>query len=432
MDILPSKPSSLEDAYEDRKGLVDWLFPHFRAFMSNQYYMDSIYSDRLIGFALNYPAIQNGETSYARLHVQEFHLPEIKEWEKTKIEFVRTKFYHGPLLALDRVAEVVKAYKEMIQDIPNDTFPDVYAKMGLAATKAAAGVLPDLMEKHSLLKDIDRSTVDDLIYRYTPPVVRCMEEVLDALENMAMDTKSREPCPRQTCDVLSKIYQLKRKTPALTAMLMFLADKKAQQKFIWGTAAGLIVFSGIILCAAPVTAPVAALTGSAMGSTAAAGTASTAVVSTSVGAAGGTLAVARAAAFTATSAAIGGSSMTFIKSLEEMNSRNTITINNWVNESLGTIVYYIALCFMKSNGIANPLSDDDQVSKVVEKLYGRRPTHIAKKQYRAAFLHKLIRKLAKDFRKVIVRPRKLGYAHLDDLEWMPKPLITLQESTMSF
>lgn len=51
------------------------------------------------------------------------------------------------LLALDRVAEVVKAYKEMIQEIPNDTFPDVYAKMGLAATKAAAGVLPDLMEK---------------------------------------------------------------------------------------------------------------------------------------------------------------------------------------------------------------------------------------------------------------------------------------------
>lgn len=96
MDILPSKPSSLEDAYEDRKGLVDWLFPHFRAFMSNQYYVDSIYSDRLIGFALNYPAIQNGETSYARLHVQEFHLPEIKEWEKTKIEFVQTKFYHGP------------------------------------------------------------------------------------------------------------------------------------------------------------------------------------------------------------------------------------------------------------------------------------------------------------------------------------------------
>ncbi|KAM0311491.1 hypothetical protein ACHAO8_007100 [Botrytis cinerea] len=264
MDILLSEPSSLEDAYEDRMELVNWLFRHFRAFMSN----------RLIGFALNYPAIPNGETSYIRLNVQEFHLPEIKEWEKTKTEFVRTKFYHGPLLALDRVAEVVKAYKEMIQEIPNDTFPDIYAKIGLAATKAAAGVLPDLMEKvflpiiqnqyrrafqadylqHSLLKDIDRSTVDDLIYRYTPPVVRCMEEVLDALENMAMDTKSREPCPRQTYDVLSKIYQLKRKTPALTAMLMFLADKKAQQKFIWGTAAGLIVFSGIILCAAPVTA----------------------------------------------------------------------------------------------------------------------------------------------------------------------------------
>lgn len=86
MDILPSKPSSLEDAYEDRKGLVDWLFRHFRAFMSN----------RLIGFALNYPAIPNGETSYIRLNVQEFHLPEIKEWEKTKTEFVRTKFYHGP------------------------------------------------------------------------------------------------------------------------------------------------------------------------------------------------------------------------------------------------------------------------------------------------------------------------------------------------
>ncbi|EMR85035.1 hypothetical protein BcDW1_6339 [Botrytis cinerea BcDW1] len=274
MDILLSEPSSLEDAYEDRMELVNWLFRHFRAFMSNQDYVESIYSDRLIGFALNYPAIPNGETSYIRLNVQEFHLPEIKEWEKIKTEFVRTKFYHGPLLALDRVAEVVKAYKEMIQEIPNDTFPDIYAKIGLAATKAAAGVLPDLMEKvflpiiqnqyrrafqadylqHSLLKDIDRSTVDDLIYRYTPPVVRCMEEVLDALENMAMDTKSREPCPRQTCDVLSKIYQLKRKTPALTAMLMFLADKKAQQKFIWGTAAGLIVFSGIILCAAPVTA----------------------------------------------------------------------------------------------------------------------------------------------------------------------------------
>ena len=96
------------------------------------------------------------------------------------------------------------------------------------------------------------------------------------------------------------------------------------------------------------------------------------------------------------------------------------------------IVYYIALCFMKSNGIANPLSDDDQVTKIVEKLYGRRPTHITKKQYKAVFLHKLVIKLARDFREVIGKLRKLGYAHLEDMEWKPKPLITVKESTMSF
>ncbi|TEY34369.1 hypothetical protein BOTCAL_0631g00090 [Botryotinia calthae] len=270
IDIFLSKPSSLEAAYEDRMELVDWLFQHFRAYMSNQDYVEPIYSDRLIGFALNYPAIPNGETSYTRLNVQEFHLPEIKEWEKTKTEFVRNKFYNGLLLALDRVAEVVKAYKEMIQEIPNDTFPNFYAK-GLAAAKAATGVLPDVMEKYPLLKDIDQSTIDDLIHQHTPLV-----------------------------------------------------------KFIWGTAAGLIVFGSIILCAAPVTAPAAALTGSAMGSTA--------VFSTSVSVAGWPLAVAETAGLIATRTALSsgfvfksmaggaliGGFMSIPELLKEMESHNSM------------------------------------------------------------------------------------------------------------
>ncbi|KAF7911540.1 uncharacterized protein EAE98_012010 [Botrytis deweyae] len=323
MDILPPKSSyQQEDRWEDHKALVDFLFQYFQAHMSNQDYVNSIYSDRLIGFALNYPAIPNGETSYSRLDIQEFHLPEIKKWEMFKTKIVRTKFYHGPLLTLDRVSEVIRAYNEIIQMIPNGIFPNSNANIGLAAGRAAVGVLPDLMEKNSLLKDLDRSSVDDLVRQYTPPVIRCMEEVLDALENMAMDTKSREPCPRQTCDVLSKIYQLKRRTPALTGVLALLVDKKAQQKCIWGTiAVSSLVVGGILFYTAPVTAPVAALTGPAMGSTA--------VVSTSVGAV-----VAENAALTATRAALsygvrtmaggafGAGSMTFIKFLEESKSHN--------------------------------------------------------------------------------------------------------------
>ncbi|THV43806.1 hypothetical protein BGAL_0899g00010 [Botrytis galanthina] len=426
MNILPPISScQQEDRWEDHKGLVDFLFEHFQAHMSVRDYVKSIYSDRLIGFALNYPAIPNGETSYNRLDIQEFHLPEIKKWEIFKTKIVQTKFYHGPLLTLNRVTEVVKAYKEMTQMIPNGIFPNSNANTGLAT-----GKIP-------LLKDLDRSSVDDLVHQYTPPVVRCMEEVLDALENMAMDTKSREPCPRQTCDVLSKIYQLKRSTPALTGVLLLLADKKAQQKCIWGTIAvssiSTLVVGGILFCAAPVAAPVAALTGSAMGSTA--------VVSTSVGAA-----VAETAALTATRAGLSygvalktmaggaaaveaGSSMTFIKYIKESQSNNTLTINQKINKGLETIVYYIALCFLKSNGIANPHSDDDQLTEILMKLYGRRPTQIAKKHYRAAYLHNLVENLAKNFRQVIVRLQKLGYAHLENMEWTSKPLITLEESS---
>ncbi|TGO80885.1 hypothetical protein BPOR_1575g00010 [Botrytis porri] len=234
-----------------------------------------------------------------------------------------------------------------------------------------------------------------------------MEEVLDALENMAMDTKSREPSPRQTCDVLSKIYQLKRRTPGLTAVLILLADKKAQQKYVWGTIAvggiSTLVVGGILFCVAPVAATAAALAGSAMGST-------------SVGVAGGTAAVAETDTLTATQAALSsgaafttmaggaaigaGSSITFIKFLEKAESQNNI--------------------------------DEDQVTEIVKNLYGRRPTQIAKKHYRATFLHVLVRELANDCRKVIVRLRKLGYARLEDMEWTSKPLITFEESTMSF
>ncbi|KAF7946453.1 hypothetical protein EAE96_009451 [Botrytis aclada] len=423
MDILLSEPSSQEDALKDRKGFVDFLFSHLQLRMSHQDSVKFIYSDRLIGFALNYPAIRNGETSYSRLYIQEFHLPQIKEWETMKTRFVRTKFYHGPLLALNHAAEVLRAYKEMIQTIPNGIFPNADANIGLAATNAAIGVLPDLMEMHPLLKDLDRSTVDDLVHHFTPPVVRCMEEVLDALEKMAMNTKSREPYPRQTCDVLLKIYQLKRRTQALTAVLMLLKDKKAQQKYIWGTVAvggiSILAVGGILLCTAPVTVPASAFTGTAMSGTAAA---SRAALSSGV--------VFKTIAGNAAVAA--GSSMTLIKFLEEAKSYNTITINEEVDGRLGMIVYYIALCFMRSNGIANPQSDDDQLTEIVEKLYGRRPTHIAEKQYRAASLHNLVKELTESSREVIVRLRKLGYARLEELRWTPKPLITVEECTMVF
>ncbi|KAF5872765.1 uncharacterized protein Bfra_006128 [Botrytis fragariae] len=327
MDILPPKSSSQEDRLEDRKGLVDFLFQQFQAYMSNQDYVKSIYFDRLIGFALNHPAIPDGETSYSRIDIQEFHLPE-KKRETLKTKIVQTKFYHGPLLALDRVAEVVRSYKEMRQTIPNGSFPNSKADIGLAAAKAAVGVLPDLMEMHPLLKDLDRSTVDDLVHQYTPSVVRCMEEVLDALENMAMDT-------------------------TLTAVLILLADKKAQQKYICALRHCFLVNFKVIIANYRLTA---------------------------------------------------------------------LIINVNVNEDLEKI----------SNGIANPHSDDDQVTEIVKKLYGRRPTQIARKHYRARFLHVLIRELANDFRKVIVRLRKLGYARLENTEWTSKPLITLEESTISF
>ncbi|KAF7928961.1 uncharacterized protein EAE97_009803 [Botrytis byssoidea] len=384
IDILQSESSSPEEALEDEKEFVDFLFKHLEAIHTTDLdYVRSIYSDRLIGFALKYPAIPDGETSYSRLDIQKFHLPEVENLETFRTKLISTKFYHGPLLALDRVAEVVSAYKEMIQTIPHGSFQNANANMGLAAAKAAVGMQP-IMENHPLLKDLDRSTVDDLVHHYTPPVIRCMEEVLDALEKMAMATKSREPCPRQTCDILSKIYQLKRSTPALTAVLVLLADKKAQEKYIWGS----VIVGGVI--------------GVVIGAS-------------------------------LLCAAIGvGSSMTLVKFLQEAESHNTMFINQKVNDSLGMIVYYIALCFMKSNGIVNLHSDDDQVNKIMEKLYGQRPTQIAKKQYRAAFLHNLVGKLAKDFREVIAGLRKLGYARLTELEWTPQPLITESESTMTF
>ncbi|KUJ09678.1 uncharacterized protein LY89DRAFT_275552 [Mollisia scopiformis] len=317
------------------------------------------------------------------------------------------------------IADVLSAYDTVIQKIPIGYFNSPTANLAIAGLQTASAAVPRLTANSPLPKDLDRSSVKEFIHESYRPVLRCLEDVLEVLEDLAMDTRSNEPSPRKSCNALHKIYQLKRATPRLTAILAYLTDKKKQDAIIWGAFAvsGVVLVGGAVaaVCLLPVAAPVAgagalastsAATGAA-GATGAAAATGTVAVTRAVAASGAVIIAAEAggaaAAVTTTSAvaassgtisasamaasAVGGATfghsgvMTIFALLELADSRNIQFINTGINRILEETLYYVALCFMRSNGIANPCDADD-LEGTLKKLYGRRPKN-SQQVYRA-------------------------------------------------
>ncbi|PVH89354.1 hypothetical protein DL98DRAFT_647882 [Cadophora sp. DSE1049] len=372
----------------------------------------------LVGYSVSYPAVPTfNDEIYKLLEFHPFHLPEIEEWSKREQEIIRTEFYHGPLLLLKRTADFLSAYGPLIQNIPVGYFEESYLNEGIAGLQYASVALPRLQYNILDLSHLDRTRVDGLIKGCYPSVLRCMEDVLEALEELAMATKSSNPSIPMSCNAIYKIYKLKRTTPSLTAALVYLADKKAQEKFVWGTIA---LGSAFVVTAAllfPVAAPfvsaasstsTATVTSGSIVTAAASGNAVTSTAAVRSGVVGArTFVRSSLKVLTASSSVVGGG-MTVSAAVKHAESNNMICINDVINATVETITYYLALCFMKANAV-NPHEDKESLEYIVnEQLYGRLPK-LSEQKFRAAYLHRHLRKLAADFRDITDGLRNLGF-----------------------
>ncbi|KAK0124002.1 hypothetical protein ONS95_008991 [Cadophora gregata] len=127
--------------------------------------------------------------------------------------------------------------------------------------------------------------------------------------------------------------------------------------------------------------------------------------------------------------ALFGGAMTIHSSREHAKSNTVQCINVEINGDVDTVVYYLALCFMKSNGVARPREAEDELEGVVQNLYGRRPQK-SKQEYRAVYLYDLVEELTVQFRIVTDVLRSFAYKELEALEWEPNMTITEPESIM--
>ncbi|KAK0124003.1 hypothetical protein ONS95_008992 [Cadophora gregata] len=179
--------NEVEKLMRGRTLIDEILWKHLQA-LSDHQDIETIFSC-LLGFVLKYPATPTaGVETYHKLHVQSFHIPELEQWQRWEKETVKTKFYDGPLLALDQIADIFLAYDPVIQMIPcssSELTPITRAVQGL---KVASGALPDVKARLPRSKDLDRSSVDNLIRECYPPVLRSMEDALEALRDLAMET----------------------------------------------------------------------------------------------------------------------------------------------------------------------------------------------------------------------------------------------------
>lgn len=63
-----------------------------------------------------------------------------------------------------------------------------------------------------------------------------------------------------------------------------------------------------------------------------------------------------------------------------------ICLNDKINESIELVIYYIVICFMKSDGITNPRDEEHGLNHILDRLHGCRPGK-SQQRYRADYLH---------------------------------------------
>ena len=104
-----------------------------------------------------------------------------------------------------------------------------------------------------------------------------------------------------------------------------------------------------------------------------------------------------------------------------------IIINRSINSQIQHAVYYLALCFMNANGIANPFDHETDLNDAVRRLRGERPGRSAQ-AYRAAYLHRLVRHITAEFQKVHQGLATSGFRNLQSLDFHHGNEISMDES----
>jgi hypothetical protein len=274
-----------------------------------------------------------------------------------------------------------------------------------------------------------------------------------------------EPTSRDVVAAIYAVYTLRSAAPCLTSALSDLTDMKKQDTILWvQLAAGgaVLVCAGIAaVVLMPAAAPAAAIV-SAEAAGVGAATGSVVATTTSVGAVGSSAITTVATTTSITvrglgtlASGLGGGAFGFggtvsvyaaadladVKRSEYSTLIDGICwlkleaeiINKTINEKVEHMIYYLALCFMRSSGISNPRDQDRDLKDALDNLGGKRPPRNVQ-LYSAIHLHKLVREVAQDFKKVhqalvkqVKRPfQELGFTPSEFQEaactfsfWMP-------------
>ncbi|KAG9566475.1 hypothetical protein KCU71_g4536, partial [Aureobasidium melanogenum] len=193
--------------------------------------------------------------------------------------FTRTRLYHGPVIAMDKVTEMLQGLTPAIRGMP-DSGPDWVRRMRQAIPEEG---IPRFNDK--LLRELDRKDSKELVKEFFPETRRWMETCIAALQTIAY---SRRPLSNMDiCSAIHAVLTLRRSAPPFTFSVRLLADAKFQRVALSATTVGTFVVGAALIYATGGLAAgsIAAAAATSGTSTAVAGGASAAAGAVTAGAA---------------------------------------------------------------------------------------------------------------------------------------------------
>lgn len=95
------------------------------------------------------------------------------------------------------------------------------------------------------------------------------------------------------------------------------------------------------------------------------------------------------------------------------------------------MVYYLALCFMRSSGVLYPRDHRGNLDNALTNLVGTRPGRSVQ-TYSAIHLHKLVREITQEFKEVRLSLIRNVKRHLGELDFTPRAEFQERECTFTF
>lgn len=424
-----------DEEHETALELINkYLWPEFLKLSQNKE-LQKIYKEYLIGFSLQHPnpmTERHGE--YSRCYLEPFYnIPQDAP------RFCETRFYHGPALAAAMIADFLSEYGHFVNLVPN-YFASPHVKKAIDCVNKATATMPGLKRAIlPLLEKLDRRAVPDIVHQAYALVERSMEDTLAAVETLAINTLTSEPKSQDVVAAIYTVYTLRSAAPCLTSALGDLTDMKKQETILWAqlaTGGAVLVCAGITAVALiPAAAPAAAI---ATAEAATVGAATRSVVATATSSASVTTAATTASitgrGLGTFASVLGGGTCAFggtasvYAAAELADVKKTEIINKTINEKVEHIIYYLALCFMRSSGIPDPREQTRDLNDALANLGGKRPPRNVQ-VYSAIHLHKLVREITEDFKKVHQTLVEKVNRRLQELSFTPKEF---QEGACTF